>query len=77
MRSNCILWAYAMRARRRAKGKQGDVYWRVSRWGFFPHALYGETINGRLRMVSYKPLKPRHKILPPPVFQGSSKWGDL
>ncbi len=77
MRSNCILWAYALRRRRRAKGKQGEVYWRISRWGCFPHALYGETVNGRLRLVSYKPLQPRHKILPPPVFRGASRWGDL
>lgn len=77
MRSNCIIWAFAMRRRRRAKGRAGDIYWRWSRWGPFPHALYGETINGRLRLVSYKPIAPREKLLPPPVFTGHSTWGDL
>ena len=77
MRSNCILFAYLLRARRRAKGKSGDVYWRWSRWGPFCHALYGETINGRLRIVSYKPVAPKHKPVPPLMFRGASKWGDL
>ena len=76
MRSNCILWAYALRRRRRTKGKRGRIYWRMSMWGPFPHALYGETINGKLRVVSYKPINPRHKALPPPVFAGKVEWGD-
>ena len=76
MKSNCVCWAYALKARRAAKGKSGEVYWRMSRWGFFPHSLYGETINGRLRMVSYKPVAPKHKPLPPLIFNGRPMWGD-
>lgn len=87
MRTNCVFWAYALRRRRRAKGKRGDVYWRGTRWRpswwpswlppTFPHALYGETINGRLRLVSYKPTHPKPRLCPPPVFTGTSRWGDL
>ena len=46
--------------------------------GRFPHALYMERrSNGTLRIVSYVPHNPRHKRLPPPLFSGRSKWGDL
>lgn len=75
--TNCIVWAHALKRRRKAKGKSGDVYWRWSRWGPFCHALYGETINGRLRMVSYKPTDPKKRLIPPPIFRGASRWGDL
>ncbi len=34
-------------------------------------------MNGSLRIVSYVPSNPRHKYLPPPLFSGRSKWGDL
>ena len=77
MKTNCIVWAYLLKARRKAKGKRGAVYWRISRWGPFPHALYGETINGRFRLVSYKPIHPRHKPIPPLAFSGKSTWGDV
>ena len=77
MATNCILWAYALQRRRRAKGKVCTVYWRRSLWGFFPHCLYAELRFGRMRLVSYKPLAPKRRLVPPPVFRGTSKWGDL
>lgn len=75
--SNCVIWAYAMWLRRRANGFKGRVYWRRSDWGWFPHCLYGETINGKLRMVSYKPMSPTMRLLPPPLFRGRVCWGDI
>lgn len=78
MRTNCLLWAWALYRRRRRKGRQGYVALRRSRWGPFPHALYVEQrVTGGWRVVSYVPRNPRHKTLPPPVFEGRSKWGDL
>lgn len=54
------------------------MLWRWSRWGRFPHALYAERRrNGTLRIVSYVPREPIHRKLPPPLFSGRSKWGDL
>lgn len=51
---------------------------RRSRFGPFPHLLYAERRqDGRLRVVSYIPLHPKHKPIPPAVFWGQSKWGDL
>lgn len=51
---------------------------RWSRWGAFPHLLYAERRrNGLLRVVSYRPTAPRPRRCPPPVFKGSSRWGDL
>lgn len=72
MLTNCILWAYGAKRKRGS----GDVYWRVSRWGWFPHCLYGDTFNGRLRLVSYKPDNPRKRLLPPLLFKGRVRWGD-
>lgn len=54
------------------------MLWRWSRWGRFPHALYMERRDsGTWRIVSYVPNNPSHKHLPPPVFEGRSKCGDL
>jgi len=72
-RSNCLFWAVAMWKRRKARGKQGYLVVRLSRFGKFPHFLYLE--GGKL--YSYVPHNPRHKVLPPPLFQGRSKFGDL
>ena len=78
MRSNCILWAFLLHRRRHRKGREGYMMWRWSRWGHFPHALYAERrLTGSWRIVSYVPRHPRHKRLPPPLFSGRSKWGDL
>ncbi len=78
MRSNCLLFACALCRRRQAKGREGYLVMRWSRWGAFPHLLYAERRrNGLLRVVSYRPTAPRPRRCPPPVFKGSSRWGDL
>ena len=78
MRSNCLLWACILYRRRRAKGKEGYLVLRWSRWGPFFHTLYAERRStGLLRVVSYKPMTPKHKKVPPPLFRGVSRWGDL
>ena len=77
MRSNCLLFAWALYWRRRKRGAVGYVALRRSRWGPFPHALYVEQRHYGWRVVSYVPRDPRHKTLPPPMFDGRSKWGDL
>lgn len=87
MRSNCILYAFALSRRRRAaherrypvKAERPRRYiqWRWSDWGPFPHCLYGEARrSGLIRLVSYKPVDPRKRPLPPPLFHGEATWGD-
>ncbi len=78
VRSNCVVFALTLYARRRRKGREGYLVMRRSRWGSFPHVLYAEVRNtGTLRVVSYVPKSPRHKPVPPLMFTGSSKWGDF
>lgn len=78
MRSNCILFALALYWRRRKKGREGYIMFRRSRMGPFFHALYAEVRRcGTLRIVSFKPLHPKEKKLPPPLFTGASRWGDF
>lgn len=78
MRSNCLAFSLALYARRRRKGKDGYLVFRRSRWGPFCHVLYAERRKtGSLRVVSFIPLHPKHKPIPPALFQGQSKWGDL
>jgi hypothetical protein len=78
MPSNCLIWALALHRRRVRKGHEGYLLLRWSRWGPFPHALYGERRrNGSVRLVSYKPAAPRAKPVPPLLFEGRSQWGDL
>lgn len=79
MRSNCIIIAFALRRRRRAKGKLGRIYWRVSLMGRFLHCQWGEKpAHGRgPRIVHFVPLDPRYKRLPPPLFEGRVKLGDF
>lgn len=77
MRSNCIWWAWRLYWRRRAKGREGYIMLRRSRSGPFPHALYAEVRRcGTLRIVSYKPLAPVERKLPPALFSGAPKFGD-
>jgi hypothetical protein len=78
MRTNCLLWAIALHRRRSAKGREGYLMLRWSRWGPFPHALYAEMrATGSVRLVSYKPTAAKHKPVPPLLFEGGSKWGDF
>lgn len=76
--SNCIFFALRLYWRRRARGKEGYLMLRRSRAGPFPHMLYSEVRKcGSLRIVSFKPVAPKEKKLPPPLFKGSSRWGDF
>ncbi|SEL11593.1 hypothetical protein SAMN05216359_105251 [Roseateles sp. YR242] len=78
-RSNCLIWAVCLYLRRRRKG-DASIYLSVrrSRWGRFPHFLVmRQRRDGLFRAVSYKPIHPQEKKLPPPVFRGRSRWGDL
>ncbi len=78
MRSNCLFWSWRLYWRRRSKGHEGYLLIRRSRSGSFPHFLYAEFRRvGTLRVVSFKPVAPREKKLPPPLFTGSSRWGDF
>lgn len=77
MRSNCIMWAWALYWRRRKRGREGYIMFRRSRMGPFPHALYAEVRRcGTLRIVSFKPATPREKTVPPPLFLGAPSFGD-
>lgn len=74
MRSNCLLFALALCARRR---NWRGLTWRMSHWGPFPHFLYKQALpSGRVRKVSFVPIAPRKRLLPPPLFAGRVKWGD-
>lgn len=75
MRSNCLLVACALWWRRGLS--KGRPTWRRSHYGWFPHFLYRQKRMSGFRLVSYVPIDPRHKILPPPLFKGRMKWGDL
>lgn len=77
MRSNCIMFALRLYWRRRKRGDEVYIAVRRSRWGLFPHVLIMRRCqDGRFRAVSYKPLNPKERKIPPPLFKGSSKWGD-
>jgi hypothetical protein len=75
--SNCLLFYLALRCRRARKGKRGYFAMRQSHWGRFPHILYEfQSPSGKLRMVSFVPVSPSKRLLPPPLFKGRVKWGD-
>jgi hypothetical protein len=82
MRSNCIIWAFLLRRRLARKGHRIYKMKRKSDWGNFSHHLVGILRPGRngepdwVRVVSYKPIAPRKRWLPPPLFVGRVKWGD-
>jgi hypothetical protein len=89
--SNCILVAIVLLFRRKASEdrrkkngtpsmRQGGDYWvmRKSDYGPFPHVLHGRMGNdGKIRVVSYKPVSPKKRPLPPPLFAGKVVWGDI
>lgn len=78
MRSNCLIFSAALYLRRRRSGHDGYLVIRRSRWGPFCHVFYAERRrSGALRIVSYVPRYPKHKPVPPAIFEGRSKWGDL
>ena len=50
---------------------------RRSRMGPFFHALYAEVRRcGTLRIVSFKPIHPKERVLPPALFVGEPSFGD-
>ena len=77
MRSNCLVWAALLWLRRRRRGREGYLVLRMSRHAYFIHALYAERrADGRLRVVSYVPRRPKRRVLPPLLFVGRARWGD-
>ncbi|WP_343639053.1 hypothetical protein [Roseateles sp.] len=51
---------------------------RRSRYGRFPHFLVmRRRRDGLFRAVSFKPVDPTERKVPPPVLEGRSRWGDL
>ncbi|MCZ8074033.1 MAG: hypothetical protein O9341_07850 [Paucibacter sp.] len=78
MRSNCCIWALCLYWRRRRRRDEVYLAVRKSRWGWFPHVLLlRKRRDGLFRAVSYKPLDPTPRKIPPPLFKGTSRWGDL
>lgn len=79
MRSNCLLFALALYRRRVRAGREGYLVLRRSRLALkSPHILYAERRrDGSLRVVSYVPREPARRKLPPALFRGRSRWGDL
>lgn len=77
--SNCLFFAIALWRRRKRKNKKGGLVVRGSVWGKFPHFLYVwyNPHVKKLRIVSYVPTNPKHKLLPPPLFKGRVRWGDI
>ncbi len=76
-RSNCIIYAIALRRRLRRKGYRVYCAWRWSDWGPFPHVLvFRRRKVGTMQCVSYKPVDPRRRLIPPPFFKGRPRFGD-
>jgi hypothetical protein len=80
--SNCIIFAFLLRNRLEGKGHRIYKKKRKSDWGRFSHHLVGIGRPGRngqdnrVRVVSYEPVSPRKRVVPPPLFAGRVKWGD-
>jgi hypothetical protein len=60
--SNCLIWALCMWAR-----WGGYIIARKSRWGPFPHFIWSPDLK---TFLAYAPIKPRARLLPPPLFRG-------
>lgn len=76
-RSNCILFAIGLYRRRRQRGEEVYLTVRRSRFGKFPHMLvFRRRKTGSWQAVSYKPVNPQQKKLPPPLFKGAPRFGD-
>lgn len=72
-KANCVIWAFKLWARRLRKGDyRGYVSIRKSRHGPFIHALYQYGNH----FVSYVPIEPEERKVPPALFPGRVKWGD-
>jgi hypothetical protein len=72
--SNCIIWAFLLRRRLAPKGHRIYKMKRKSDWGNFSHHLVGigrpgrNGLGDRVWVVSYKPVSPRKRLVPPPLF---------
>jgi len=47
----------------------GYIIMRKSKFGWFPHFLWTESIDG-LELIEFVPVNPKHKKMPPPIFKG-------
>lgn len=74
--SNCFFFALRLYWRRKLKGKRCYISMRASDMGRFPHFLFGEWRGEKARVISYKPLHPRPRVMPPLLFKGRVAWGD-
>jgi hypothetical protein len=72
-RANCVIFAFKLWFRRLRKGDcSGYVSIRKSRHGPFIHALYQYGNH----FVSFVPIEPKERKVPPALFDGRVKWGD-
>lgn len=74
--SNCCIFALLLYLRRKAKGKRCYIAMRRSDMARFPHFLVLELRGSTFRCISFKPKNPRHKPVPPLLFDGRAVWGD-
>lgn len=84
-RANCIVYARSLHARlSHWLSKPGRSHWRMyyskrwSDWGRFKHRLVilHSHYSGAMHIVSWKPIDPRKRRWPPPLFKGQLTWGD-
>jgi hypothetical protein len=74
--ANCIIFAFLLFRRLERKGHRVYHMKRKSDWGNFSHRLVGIQRGDKVRLVSYKPVNPKKRRFPPPLFAGRVRWGD-
>lgn len=75
MKSNCLFFAVGMLLRR--QGRKRGLILRKSRLGSsVPHVIYIEKRPYGWREVHFVPTDLTVKKVPPPVFDGHTRWGD-
>lgn len=75
--SNCLFFAMRLYLRRRRKGKKGFLSSRLSKYYPGPHFMYIRVRpSGNHQIVGYVPKYPKHRLIPPPLFEGKVVWGD-
>lgn len=81
-RSNCLIWAVRAWLRLRRPGRRRvarrvHLDARTSDYTMVLHfGVMVQCGDGRFRYISFKPVDPRHKACPPPLFEGAVRWGD-
>jgi len=77
MRSNCFIAAWLLYRRVKRRGK--EPYW-VERWSrkapCWHFLVCWRLPSGYVHTVSFKPLNPIRRWLPPLLFPGQLEWGD-